>query len=71
LLGGTVAAVVYADEPALGDAPAAGVGAVELLTRYAARLLEARTARYLTGASLEFPGQEISDVDHQTSGGVR
>jgi hypothetical protein len=79
VLGGTVAAVVYADEPAIGAedagarevAPAAWVGAVELLTRYAALLLEARTARYLTGASLECPGEEISGVDRQTSGSVR
>jgi hypothetical protein len=57
VLGGTVAGVVYADEPAAGEGPGSWIGSVELLAQQAALVLEARTARYLTGGSLESPGE--------------
>lgn len=51
VLGGTVAAVVYADAPASPDAMSRWPAALDLLTRHASRVLEAMTIRSVTGLS--------------------
>jgi hypothetical protein len=69
VLGGTAAAVVYADAPSVGDETPSWVAAVERLTRYAGLVLEARTARYLTGAPVESPTYGMSGTNRGASGG--
>ena len=51
VLGGTVAGVLYCDAPPEGDGQPAWITPVGLLVRHAGLVLEAKTARYLTGAT--------------------
>jgi len=69
LLGGIVAAVVYADAPSVGDETPSWLTAVERLTRFAGLVLEARTARYLTGAPLDSLAHGGSSANRGVSGG--
>ena len=69
LLGGIVAAVVYADAPSVGDETPSWLTAVERLTRFAGLVLEARTARYLTGAPLDSLAYGGSSANRGVSGG--
>jgi len=57
VLGGTVAAVLYVDAAPAAEAPPPWVAPVELLARHAGFVLEAMTARYLTG-TLPEPASE-------------
>jgi hypothetical protein len=72
VLGGTVAAVVYADAPA-SDAGALNrwSTALDLLTRHASRVLEAMTIRLVTGLSRPFAvPHPRADGDHAPPGSV-
>ena len=69
VLGGAVAAVVYADAPSVGDETPPWLTAIERLARYAGLVLEARTARYLTGAPVDSPAYGVSGADRGASGG--
>jgi hypothetical protein len=71
VLGGTVAAAVYADAPSVGEESPSWVAAVNRLTRYAGLVLEARTARYLTGAPLDSPARGMAGGSRGASGGPR
>jgi len=51
VLGGTVAAVLYCDGPPADDSQPAWLAPVGLLVRHAGLVLEAKTTRYLTGAT--------------------
>ena len=70
VLGGTVGAVVYADAPAAADAPS-WPGAVDRLARYAALLLETRTARYLTSVDADASVTVFSGIGRGKPGGAR
>jgi len=69
VLGGTVAAVVYADAPSAGDETPSWFAAIERLTRFASLVLEARTARYLTGAPLDSIMHGVSSANRGVAGG--
>jgi hypothetical protein len=69
VLGGTVAAIVYADAPCVGEETPSWFAAVERLTRFAAIVLEARTARYLTGAPLDSLACGTSSAQRGAAGG--
>lgn len=69
VLGGTVAAVVYADGPSAGDETPSWFTAVERLTRFAGLVLEARTARYLTGAPVDSLAYGVSSASRAAHGG--
>ena len=69
VLGGTVAAVVYADAPSVGDETPSWLTAVERLTRFAGLVLEARTARYLTGAPVDSLAYGVSSASRGAYGG--
>jgi hypothetical protein len=68
VLGGTVAAVVYADAPA-SDAGALHrwSAALDLLTRHASRVLEAMTIRHITGLSRSAVPHRRADGDQASS----
>ncbi|NOT26035.1 MAG: GAF domain-containing protein [Acidobacteria bacterium] len=70
VLGGTVAAVLYADSPTAGD-PSSWTDAVNRLVRYAELLLEARTTRYLTSVDGDAPLSTVSAGVRGGSGGPR
>lgn len=71
VLGGTVAALLYADSPAAGHPASSWMEAVNRLARYAALLLETRTARYLMSAEAAPPLASVSDGARGRSGGPR
>jgi hypothetical protein len=70
LLGGTVAAVLYADTPA--DGPAASSrwpATLDVLARHAGRVLEAMTIRHITGlSSASAAPQWAAGGDHASPG---
>ena len=69
VLGGIVAAVVYADAPSAGDETPTWLAAVERLTRFAGLVVEARTARYLTGAPVDSLASGVSSANREAYGG--
>lgn len=68
VLGGTVAAVVYADAPATDDAMTRWSAALDLLTRHASRVLEAMTIRRVTGLLRPPPAPYRAEGDHVSPG---
>jgi hypothetical protein len=70
VLGGTVAAVLYADSPTAGD-PSSWTDAVNRLVRYAGLLLETRTTRYLTSVDAVAALQNVAAGVRGGSGGTR
>jgi hypothetical protein len=63
VLGGTVAAVLYADSPASDDALKEWSAALDLLTRHASRVLEGMTIRHITGLSPAPAPHRLADGD--------
>ena len=70
VLGGAVAAVLYADAPSDGEPPA-WADRVNRLVRYAGLLLETRTARYLVTVHADVPVTSGSGSVRGTSRGLR
>jgi len=68
VLGGTVAAVVYADAPASDGALSQWSAALDLLSRHASRVLEAMTIRHITGLSRSAVPHRRADGDRASSG---
>ena len=70
VLGGTVAGVLYADALSSGDEPS-WTHAVDRLVRYAALVLETRTARYLTTADPHLSLAAVTGGHSGSRGGAR